>query len=120
MASDAVNGWVRSEHSENHNLFSCFFLSIILAGCATGETITRLSPGMSQAEVVRVMGRPDGLQREGEHTVLRCTNRLISGWSRDRADYFVILKNDELTAFGPGEVREKNVGGVNTLLILGN
>ena len=102
---------------------SCYSLLCIMliaaVGCATGEKMTRLSPGMSQADVFGTLGRPDGFRTEGDFTVLKYTNRLISGWSYDRADYFVIIKDDKVTEYGPGEVREKNVGGINTIFIQG-
>ena len=94
----------------------CIFL-IIITGCATGEKVARLSPGMSQADVVGTLGRSDGFRTEGGYTILKYTNRLISGWSWDRADYFVILRDDKVTEYGSGEVREKNVGGIHTIFI---
>lgn len=94
-----------------------FIFLITITGCATGEKVTRLSPGLSQADVVGTLGRPDGFRTEGDYTVLKYTNRLISGWSWDRADYFVILKDDKVTEYGSGEVREKNVGGIHTIII---
>lgn len=99
------------------NYFILLISLIIITGCATGEKVTRLSPGMSQADVVETLGRPDGFRTEGDYTVLKYTNRLISGWSWDRADYFVILKDDKVTEYGSGEVREKNVGGLHTIFI---
>lgn len=97
-------------------LILCILLMVI-TGCATGEKVTGLSPGMSQADVVGAIGRPDGFRTEGDYTILKYTNRLISGWSWDRADYFVILKGDKVTEYGSGEVREKNVGGIHTIFI---
>lgn len=97
--------------------FVLCILLITITGCATGEKVTRLSPGMSQADVVGTLGRPDGFRTEGDYTVLKYTNRLISGWSWDRADYFVILKDDKVTEYGSGEVREKSVGGIHTIFI---
>jgi len=102
-------------HISSH-LILCILL-IIIIGCATGEKVTRLSPGMSQADVFGTLGRPDGFRTEGEYTILKYTNRLISGWSWDRADYFIILKDDQVTEYGSGEVREKNVGGIHTIFI---
>jgi hypothetical protein len=49
---------------------------------------------MTKAEVVAVLGRPDGYKRIEAHEVYRYSNRLSSGWSWDRADYNVVLKND--------------------------
>jgi hypothetical protein len=92
-------------------------LLIAFCGCTTGEKVAGLSPGMSQANVVRILGRPDGFRTEGDYIVLKYTNKLISGWSWDRADYFVILKDDQVTEYGSGEVRERNVGGAHTIFI---
>ena len=94
--------------------FQCFGET---PGCATGKKVTRLSPGMSQADVVGTLGRPDGFRTEGDYTILKYTNRLISSWSWDRADYFVILKDDQVTEYGSGEVRERNVGSIHTIFI---
>ncbi len=90
---------------------------ITIGGCTTGEKMPRLSLGMSQAEVVRILGKPDGFKPDGDHKVLKYTNKLISGWSADRADYFVILKDDQVTEYGAGEIRVKDVGGVYTVFI---
>ena len=89
----------------------------IIAGCVTGDRMKRLTPGMSQNEVVKTLGRPDGFKAEGSYTILKWTNKLISGWSWDTADYFVILKDDQVTEFGAGEVRQKQVGGAHTFFI---
>ena len=113
------NAIVRFIRNLSH-IFSHFILCILLiviTGCATGEKVTRLSPGMSQADVVGTLGRPDGFKTESDYTILKYTNRLISGWSWDRADYFVILKDDKVTEYGSGEVREKKIGGIHTIFI---
>lgn len=68
-------------------IIAFLFFVFVLAGCATGEKAARVNPGMSQPEVTEVMGKPDGFQRKGEYVVYKYTNRLISGWSWDRADY---------------------------------
>lgn len=104
-----------SSHIFIHLILFIFLINI--TGCATGEKVARLSPAMSQADVVGTLGRPDGFRTEGDYTILKYTNRLISGWSWDRADYFVILKDDKVTEYGSGEVREKNVGGIHTIFI---
>ena len=101
-------------------LFIFFVLCISLFsinGCATGEKVSTLAPGVSQSDVISNIGRPDGFRTEGEYVILKYTNRLISGWSWDRADYYVILKKDKVVEYGSGEVREKNIGGIHTLFI---
>lgn len=90
---------------------------LIFTGCVTGELVRRINPGMSQEEVVQVLGKPDGFKQLGEYTIYKFTNRLISGWSWDRADYSFIFKNNSLVEYGAGEVREKNVGGVHSVFI---
>lgn len=113
------NGNVKFLKNSSHifiNLILFIFL-INITGCATGEKVAKLSPAMSQADVVGTLGRPDGFRTEGDYTILKYTNRLISGWSWDRADYFVILKDGKVTEYGSGEVREKNVGGIHTIFI---
>jgi hypothetical protein len=109
--------------SKKHRLSAIVFYSVISMllmnniGCFTGEKITELSPGMSQSKVVHILGKPDGFRTEGDYSILKYTNKLISGWSWDRADYFVILKNDKVVEYGSGEVRERNIGGIHTIFI---
>ena len=103
-------------HISTH--FILCILLITITGCTTGEKMSRLSPGMSQEDVVRTLGRPDGFRTEGDYTILKYTNRVISGWNtRDRADYFIILKHDKVTEYGSGEVRQTTVGGIHTIFI---
>ena len=85
---------------------------VFLAGCAT---ISSVSEGMSRAEVIGLLGNPDGLVREGSDVALKYSNRLISGWSYDRADYYILLRNDEVIGYGPGNVRQSPN---NTLVLL--
>ncbi len=92
-------------------------LSLVLFGCVTGEKVTRIDPGMSQEDVVRIMGKPDGFQQRGEYTIYKYTNRLISGWSWDRTDYSFIFKEGMLIEYGAGEIRERDVGGVHSFFI---
>ena len=86
---------------------SIFILLIFLSGCATtGEKMTRLNEGMNKQQVINVLGNPDGFQRAGEYEALRYSNRLMSGWSWDRADYYAVLRNERLVEWGPGEIRQ--------------
>jgi hypothetical protein len=92
-------------------LLACFFL----IGCVTGEKMSRLHPGMTKAQVVSTLGRPDGFRTENGAEVLSWNNRLSSGWAHDRADYNVILVNGKVTEYGQGTVRPKENG---TLVII--
>lgn len=80
----------------------------ILAGCATGESISRLGPGMNRAQVDAVMGSPDGYQQRDGYEILKYSNRLMSGWSWDRSDYFILMKDGQVVEYGNGEVRERS------------
>lgn len=88
-----------------------------LAGCTTGQTVrSRVHEGMSKQQVIAVMGQPDGVQKSGHYEALDYANRLISGWSWDRADYYIILKDDKVVSYGPGTVRHE--GPCSNVLIL--
>jgi hypothetical protein len=92
-------------------------ISLFIAGCATGELAQSVHPGMPTEQVTQIMGRPDGFKQNGDFTIYKYTNRLISGWSWDRADYSFIFKENRLSEFGAGEVRERNVGGVHSVFL---
>lgn len=57
-----------------------------------GTKMTKLSEGITKQDVIDVLGNPDGFQLAGKFGALRCPNRLMSGWSWDRADYFAVLR----------------------------
>lgn len=89
-----------------------------LAGCVTGQTVrNKLHEGMTKQQIIKVMGHPDGLQKSGNYEALEYANRLISGWSWDRADYYVILKNNKVVSYGPGRVRQEGPNG-NVLILV--
>jgi hypothetical protein len=87
----------------------------LLAGCATGEKMRRLDAGMDRQTVEGQMGRPDGFSEQDGYQVLTYKNRLMSGWSWDRADYQVLLKNGRVVQYGPGMVRQNQA---NTGLVI--
>lgn len=96
-------------------LVACLLLALL--GCVTGERMQSVREGMSKDEVIAALGNPDGFQRSGEYEALRYTNRLISGWSWDRADYNVILRNGRVVEYGPGQVRQRDPN-VSTLILV--
>ncbi|MCW9023557.1 MAG: hypothetical protein OQK73_02635 [Gammaproteobacteria bacterium] len=91
--------------------------SLFITGCATGELAQSVNPGMSPEEVTQIIGKPDGFKQNGKFTIYKYTNRLISGWSWDRADYSFIFKDNKLVEYGAGEVRERNVGEVHSVFL---
>lgn len=93
-------------------ILSVFFL----LSCTTGDLVRKeISPDMSKSEVIDVLGNPDGFKTVNDQEVLTYKNRLISGWSWDRADYHIVIKNSRVIGYGAGEVRVKNN---NTILIV--
>jgi hypothetical protein len=64
---------------------ACSFL------CTTGDLMGDLRAGMTKDQVLAVLGRPDGFAQSGSTEALTYSNRLMSGFSWDRADYHVIL-----------------------------
>jgi hypothetical protein len=74
----------------------------------------KLQPEMTKEQVIRTLGKPDGYQKLGDYEVLKYANKLMSGWSWDRADYYAILKKGRLVEYGTGEIRVKE----NNVIVL--
>lgn len=82
-------------------------ITLFLASCTTtGQKNRNIVTGMSEGQVISIMGNPDGVKSDGEYEVLTYSNRLMSGWSWDRADYHVVLKNKVVDSFGTGTIRQ--------------
>jgi hypothetical protein len=81
-------------------------LVFLLSSCVTGEKMSSLDPGMSKAQVIATLGRPDGYQSSGDYEILKYTNKLVSGFSWDKADYYAILRDGRLVEYGAGQVRQ--------------
>jgi hypothetical protein len=79
----------------------------LLSACITGEQMTRLEPGMTRQQVVGILGRPNAVRSNGAYEQLEYTHRLITGWSWDRSDFKVILRDGRVVEFGHGEVRDR-------------
>jgi len=105
--------WIRSSQAfemrrigQISSVFVLASLTLLVASCVTGEKMSSLSPGMTKDQVISLLGHPDGYQAEGDSEVLRYTNKLVSGWSWDRADYYAILRGGKLVEYGAGQVRQ--------------
>jgi hypothetical protein len=94
-----------------------FGILIASIGCATGERMQSMREGMSKDEVIAVLGNPDGFHPSGDYEALCYANRLMSGWSWDRADYNVILRSGRVVEYGPGQVRQRDPS-VSTLILV--
>lgn len=84
-----------------------------------GPKMQNLREGMSEQEVIEQLGSPDGLLTDGDYRALKWSNQLMSGWSNDRAGYWVILREGRIVAYGPGEVRPGPRPGVLVLFPAG-
>jgi hypothetical protein len=62
----------------------------LILSCAHGSKMKKLNPGMTKQEVIKTLGKPDGYKQSGEYEALKYANKLMSGWSWDRADYYAI------------------------------
>lgn len=96
--------------------FYILTIALLLSACATGEKVrSQLQEGMPKQDIIAALGKPDGFQRVGDFESLTYKNRLVSGWSWDRADYTVILQNGRVIQWGAGEVRQN---GPNTIILV--
>jgi hypothetical protein len=85
-------------------------LTALIGGCVTGQKMGDIHEGMSKNEVVSILGNPDGYQRSGQYEALRYSDRLIGGWSWNRTDYTVVLRDGRVSEYGPGQVRQEGPG----------
>lgn len=93
------------------------FGAMFLACATTGEQTKRLSPGMDKEDVVREMGRPDGFETIDSAQCYLYYNKLISGWSWDRADYRLCFRDGKLSDYKAINIREKQPATTNTVII---
>ena len=70
-----------------------------------------------EIQVEKKLGKSDGFKVRGEFTIYNYNHKLISEWAWDRADYHIIFKDNKVTEYGMGEVRQKDIGGVQTFFI---
>lgn len=84
------------------------FTAIALTSCTTGEKISDLAPGMSRDQVIKTLGKPDGDAVNGKNELLTYSNRLMSGWSYDKADYKVVLEDNKVVQYGADVIRQDN------------
>ena len=69
---------------------------------------------MSIYKVEKILGKPDGVQKDGSKTILSYVNRFASAYSGEKTDFYYVFENNSLEAYGTGEIRKPNTG---TLLL---
>ena len=97
---------------------AALLVACLLTACVTGDQVRSLNLGMTRDQVMAAMGAPDGARRDGRSEALTYSNRLMSGWSWDRADYHVILTDDRVVSYGPGVVRQNAAPGATPILVI--
>lgn len=92
--------------------FIIIFTLIFLSGCASGvQKMRKLNPGMSPAEVTKIMEERDGfssVEKNGDvYTLYKYTNQFCNAHVslREKCDFFVIFKNNKLIETGVKNVR---------------
>lgn len=84
---------------------SFIFLFILVTGCTTGEKFRNIDIGMKRERVNKLVGKPDQIDRTNGYIITYYKNRLISGWSWDKADYYILFdKNDKVYKYGFGNI----------------
>lgn len=86
-----------------------FFLAVLactLGSCATGERMGRVEEGMPKNEVRKAMGKEDQIDHlPNGFTAYLYRNRLMSGWSWDKTDYYVVFDpTDKVYSYGHGSI----------------
>jgi len=92
-------------------LVSACCILLFVYGCFHGEVITQVHPGMSVSDVQKIMGPQEGYRKVGDYEIYSYYNKMISGWSWDRADYYYVFENGKLVQYGAGEIRQNKVTG---------
>jgi hypothetical protein len=83
---------------------------LLILSCTTGENMKSINQGDKKEYVLNLLGKPDGVKDEGDALVFTYYNRRISGWSNDKADYYIKLVNDVVVEYGALNVREYKPG----------
>ncbi|MNV35764.1 hypothetical protein D3C71_1272200 [compost metagenome] len=60
---------------------------------------------MTKAQVIDVLGTPDGDAVEGNKEQIQYSNRLASGWGWDKGDYYVTFVDGKVVQYGSGQIR---------------
>lgn len=84
----------------------CVFFGLViiwaLLGCATGPKLSRLSVGMTKAEVISILGSPNSTSADADSEVLTYGQDTFWDWAglRDGTVYLTVFKNGKLVQYG--------------------
>lgn len=81
-------------------------LALLTGQISFGGKFKKVELGMSRTEVVRLLGRPDGVRSHENEEALTYADRLVSGFKWSRADYVVVFRDGVVTEYGPGQIRD--------------
>lgn len=96
-------------------------LVFLVGGCMFGNTVKELDPGMTKAEVIKKLGKPDGYKKQGKREILSYYNKVVDGTAmrEARADYHFIFEDGFLVEWGAGEIRQHQGTGMVFLYKMG-
>ncbi len=77
-----------------------------LTACATGEKFGAVEEDMSKEQVRHLIGKQDQIERrDGGITIYYYKNRLVSGFSWDKTDYYVVFgPENKVISYGHGAI----------------
>ena len=88
-----------------------FSIILIFAGCATTGKTSRLHKGMTETEVIKLLGHPDDIKTKGEYKAFKYSRKMGREWASDKPAYHVIFKDGKIVENGAGTVRIKDKNG---------
>lgn len=88
-----------------------FSIILLFAGCATSGKVSRLQKGMTEQQVIDILGHPDGIKSQGEFKAFKYLKKMGNEWASDKPAYHVVFKDGKLAYNGAGTVRVKDRDG---------
>ncbi len=88
-----------------------FLIILIFTGCATAGKASRLHKGMTEPEVIKLLGHPDAIKTKGEYRAFKYSRKMEPEWGSNKPAYHVIFKDGKLVHKGAGTIRVKDKDG---------
>jgi hypothetical protein len=86
----------------------CFGCAAVSLWVYHRRKVLSTSPWDSKAEVISLLGNPRGYTRNGDSETLQYPGGLVSGFSWDTADFFVVLKDGKVESYGSKNTQKAN------------